>query len=136
MTLLASAPAKLLMGCLTAFGFGCGLAERDDFMVGRRCEPESAEACDDEQQCLPHAYTGGRPTDFRCRDVDSFQIAPNGQEPPLAFCAPEDGLICPGNLICNAGRIRMDSGARRRICKLPDSRFGPPLDAGSIDGGG
>jgi hypothetical protein len=109
---------------------GCALEERADFLVGRACTPESAR-CDPGQVCLPHAFEGGVPGDFRCRDAASFR-APPGREAPLAFCGPDEGLVCPEGMVCGAGRIRRDAGPRRPVCRFPGAAFGPPPER---DGG-
>ena len=99
----------------------CGIEERPDFLIGRQCDPE-AEICDPGQGCLPH-----KPdlTDYRCRDRASFEPI-NGQEPPLAYCNVD--IPCPGDLVCNADRIRADGGRRPLVCKRPDDVFAPPLE--------
>lgn len=116
-----------------ASAFGCDLAERSDFLVGRLCDPRRAESCDLGQACLPHALQENRFDEFRCRDRVSFEPI-GGREAPLAYCQPELGYLCPGDLVCNADRIRSDAGRRALVCKLPDDVFGPPL-GGPPDGG-
>jgi hypothetical protein len=113
---------------------GCSLMERADLLVGRACEPTLDAPCDPGQACLPHQRLEGRYEDHRCRDRRSFEPT-NGEEAPLAFCDEAAGYVCPGDLICNADRIRADGGPRPRVCKLPDDLFGPPLDGGALDGG-
>ncbi len=108
---------------------GCGLQERADFLIGRQCGAGNAEACDEGQACLPHQLEP-RIGDFRCRDEDSFDPQRFGQEPPRAFCDEARGFICPGDLVCNADRIRADGGPRPLVCKRPDDVFSPPLDGG------
>ena len=107
---------------------GCELEERADYLVGRECDRAIEESCDPAQRCLPHRYVGGSPTDFRCRDAASFERLSDGREPPLAFCAVDDGLECPAPLVCNADRVRTgDVGIRRMVCQKADNPFGPPL---------
>lgn len=118
----------ILAGLALVMG-ACGLHERSDFLVGRECDPSAAKACDMGQACLPHEYTGGAPDRFRCRDALSFE-ALAGQEPPLAYCDESLGYLCPGALVCNADRIRLDAGYRLKVCKRADDAFAPPLDAG------
>ena len=109
--------AWLILG----FAFACGIEERSDFLIGRQCDP-SNNLCDPGQACLPH---DPRMSDFRCRDRASFDPI-NGQEPPLAYCNAE--IACPGDLVCNADRIRTDAGRRPLVCKRPDDVFAPPLE--------
>jgi hypothetical protein len=106
------------------FAASCGIQERDDFLIGRQCDP-SNNICDPEQFCLPHE--DDPIGDFRCRDRESFEPI-NGQEPPLAYCNAE--IPCPGDLVCNADRIRVDGGRRPLVCKRPDDVFAPPLEGG------
>lgn len=107
----------------------CGLEERDDFLVGRPCDRSVETPCDEGQVCLPHEIRDGVFDAFRCRDGTSFEPS-GGQPAPLAYCDEEAGLVCPDGLVCNADRIRLDAGVRRRVCKRPDDPFAPPLDAG------
>ncbi len=109
--------------------WGCGLKERDDYLIGRECDPTAAQPCDPEQVCLPHDYSVGAPDRFRCRDEASF-TASAGQEPPLAYCDEALGYLCPGDLVCNADRIRLDAGYRLTVCQRADATFAPPRDAG------
>lgn len=102
----------------------CDLEERDDFLIGRECEPEVSESCDPGQRCLPHLYDGLRPDDFRCRDRASFDPLGDGKEPPLAYC--NETYPCPGDLECRPDRVRMDAGLRHTICQRPGAPFGPP----------
>jgi len=108
---------------------GCGLSERADFLVGRQCDPTAATPCDEAQSCLPHRYADGELDEFRCRDRASFEPR-GGQEAPLAYCDEAEGYLCPGDLVCNADRIRLDAGFRPRVCKPDGDPFAPPLDAG------
>lgn len=108
---------------------GCGLEERGDFLVGRQCDPTAAEPCDPAQACLPHRFREGALDEFRCRDLASFEERA-GQPAPLAYCDEGEGYVCPGDLVCNADRIRFDAGYRPRVCKPSGDPFAPPLDAG------
>ena len=108
----------------------CGPEERSDFLIGRLCDEKRVETCDEGQRCLPHALENGLPEDWRCRDRASFEPRGN-EEPPLAYCDPARNITCPGDLVCNADRIRVEVGARPLVCKRPDDVFAPPLDAGS-----
>jgi hypothetical protein len=106
----------------------CGLQERPDFLLGRECDMGDPKGCDPGESCLPHAIIAGRFSDYRCRDRASFDKI-EGREPPLAFC---DGMAkCPGELVCNADRVREDSTVRPLVCTTPNSMFAPPLDGGS-----
>ncbi len=106
---------------------GCGLEEREDFLVGRQCPPPPSNSCDPGQSCLPHRWTS-QPDDFRCRDRSSF-LPIGDREAPLAYC--DDQLYrCPGDLVCNADRVRVDASVRLRVCRRPDDIFAPPLDGG------
>jgi hypothetical protein len=108
----------------------CSIKERDDFLIGRTCFPEDATTCDDGQRCLPHAYVEDELDDFRCRGPASFELI-NGREPPLAYCDEARGFECPGELVCNADRLRESAGdepaERNRVCQKPDNPFAPPL---------
>lgn len=116
----------LVLSCLVVASAGCDLEERSDFLVGRSCDPDVAGSCDPEQSCLPHRFDRDNPADYRCRSVESFEPLPEG-EPPLAYCDPQLDLICPGDLVCNADRVRqVDGGVRRRVCQRPGTPFGPP----------
>lgn len=121
----------LLVGLISLCG--CGLEERDDFLIGRACDPEQSSACDPGQRCLPHQVADGLFQDFRCRDVASFERV-DGLEPPLAYCDEAGTYVCPGSMVCRPDRIRSspDGGfsVRRLVCQSPDSPFGPPPDAG------
>ena len=86
---------------LALLAVGCGLEERDDFLVGRECQPQAETPCDDRQACLPHLIERGVLKEFRCRDVASFEPI-EGRPAPLAFCAEAKDLLCPGDLVCNA----------------------------------
>lgn len=128
---MKGAPAAHAAGVwLLLLQAGCGLSERDDFLVGRSCVPVEPTGCDEQQVCLPHSYAASGPMDFRCRDAASFALR-DGREAPLAFCDQEEGLLCPEGIPCGAGRIRDDAGLRRTVCKRPDDTFGPPADLGS-----
>lgn len=123
-------PARLGLALLLLPLLGaCSLEERADFMIGRECDRNDPRGCDTGQRCLPHVYNGEMMDDFRCRDRASFE--PIGRrDAPLAYCDPSAGLTCPGDLVCNADRVRIDSGIRRLVCKRPDDIFAPPLDGG------
>jgi hypothetical protein len=108
---------------------GCALQERDDYLIGRPCDPGLGEACDPGQVCLPHAVTNGMYTAHRCRSAASFEPV-GGQEAPLAYCDEAAGFVCPAGLECNADRIRQDGGYRLTVCKRPGDPFAPPLDGG------
>jgi hypothetical protein len=101
----------------------CGLEERSDFLIGRQCD-RNGEDCDPGQECLPHQSDPSL-QDFRCRDRASFEPI-EGQDPPLAYCNAD--ITCPGDLVCNADRIRVDGGLRPLVCKRPDDVFAPPLE--------
>jgi hypothetical protein len=103
----------------------CGLKERPDFLIGRQCAQEADPSCDEGQKCLPHSIGSSGFGNFRCRDRESFELV-DGQEPPPAYC--DDDNPCPGDLVCNADRIREDSGRRPLVCKRPDDVFNPPLE--------
>ncbi len=104
---------------------GCGVDERADFLIGRQCVPSDPATCDPEQACLPHVWRGGeRFSDYRCRDEASFLVP----DAPLAYCGPSDP--CPGRLVCNADRVRIDASTRPLVCKTDDDLFAPPLDGG------
>ena len=106
---------------------GCGLEERGDFLVGRECKPELERSCEDEQTCLPHAWSSV-PADFRCRDLQSFEQV-EGRDPPLAYCDPAGtpAYRCPPGAVCAPDRVRaLDGGVRRTVCMPPGSPFGPP----------
>lgn len=132
-------PRRLLAGWLVLVGgaaltlLACDIEERDDFLVGRVCDPDLSSACDPGQRCLPHMFEDDRLFDFRCRDVASFERV-DGIEPPLAYCDSEGSLVCPGSMVCRPDRIRSspDGGfsVRRLVCQSPDSPFGPPLPDG------
>lgn len=111
----------------------CSLEERDDFLIGRSCDPDQSNACDPGQRCLPHLMEGDLPQDFRCRDAASFERV-DGVEPPLAYCDEEGTYVCPGSMVCRPDRIRSSPdgfAVRRLVCQSPDSPFGPPPpDAG------
>lgn len=109
----------ILLGLLLT---GCGLSERDDFLVGRSCDPGAEMDCDEGQVCLPHGWLSARPTEFRCRDAASFS-APD--EAPTAYCDEALGFACPEGVECRPGRIREDSGPRRPECVSTDFPFGP-----------
>ena len=112
---------------------GCGLSERDDFLIGRSCVSASELPCDEGQRCLPHSLNGGSFGEFRCRDFDSFQQVAGLAKPPLAYCNAEHR--CPEGLVCRPDRIRVDGGPRPNVCKSPDDVFIPPnFDAG-VNGG-
>jgi len=103
----------------------CGVQERADFLVGRLCTPGAPDNCDPGQYCLPHAWDGNDAfSDYRCRDEASFSVP----DAPIAFCNDEDK--CPGQLVCNADRVRADASVRPLICKPEDDIFGPPFDGG------
>jgi hypothetical protein len=109
---------------------GCALQERGDYLVGRECTARNMDRdCDPGQRCLPHEFANDRYDDFRCRDRASFEFI-GDREPPIAYCDETMGFICPGDLVCNADRIRVDATTRRRVCKLKDDLFSPPLDGG------
>ena len=126
--------ALRVVGCLFLSGaqFGCELSEREDFLVGRSCEPDEVLSCDEGQVCLPHRLNGQMPLDFRCRDASSFLPTANGREPPIAYCIESEGILCPEGIECGASRIRVDLGIRSSVCRPPDDTFGPPSsqDAG------
>jgi hypothetical protein len=64
-----------------------------------------------------------------CRSRASFE--PTGdREPPIAYCDEAREFFCPGDLECNADRVRLDATTRRRVCKLPGDIFSPPVDGG------
>lgn len=107
----------------------CALEERTDFLVGRACEQTTVTGCDPGQSCLPHALDREGYTDYRCRDRASFEPI-GGREAPLAYC-DDDKWRCPGNLVCNADRVRVDATTRRRVCKRADDIFSPPIDGGA-----
>lgn len=113
---------------LVLAGASCTLDQRGDYLVGRECADD--ESCDQGQSCLPHRWVSGRPDNLRCRDRASFEPTPT-YAPPLAFCDESLGFICPGDLECNAERVRLDADTRRRVCKLPGDTFSPPTDAGT-----
>ncbi|MEL6186953.1 MAG: hypothetical protein AAFU79_20195 [Myxococcota bacterium] len=112
---------------LLSAGAGCELPERADLLVGRTCVFGQMSACDPRQVCLPHAFDETRPMDFRCRDTASFAVR-EGREPPVAYCDPDLGWICPEGLSCRVGRIRADVGVRRPECRPVDAPFGPPVE--------
>ena len=116
----------LILALLSAAG--CGLNERDDYLVGRPCTPGVADVCDEGQVCLPHEWSADGPGAYRCRSAASFQQVGN-EEAPLAYC-DDTMFFCPAGLVCNADRIREDAGFRQRVCKLAGDPFAPPLDAG------
>jgi hypothetical protein len=121
---------RIAAGSAIAVIAACGLQERADFLLGRECDPLDSKSCDSGQSCLPHTIIAGRFSDYRCRDRSSFDPI-EGREAPLAYC---DGQMikCPGDLVCNADRVRQDSTARPLVCTLPNSMFAPPpLDGGS-----
>ena len=93
---------------------GCGLDERDDFMLGRPCSIDR-EDCDAGQRCLPHRRVDGRFDAFFCRSADTFS-QPWSVDLPLAYCDPGRGLDCPGDVVCAPDRIRLDAGPRARVC--------------------
>ncbi len=100
----------------------CGLEERTDFLIGRQCDRNRSD-CDPGAECLPHKHDPF--ADFRCRDRASFEPIDN-QEAPLAYCNAD--IACPGDLVCNADRIREGTGRRLMVCKRPDDVFAPPLE--------
>ena len=115
--------AALVVAALAA----CELDERTDFLLGRECDPaNAADTCDPGDSCLPHSWLGDGPRDYRCRSAASIG-AGTGAEPPLAYC-DHDTLLCPGDTVCRADRVRPlpDGGIRREVCQLADSPFGPP----------
>jgi len=113
------------LACICLSLIACGLEERSDFLVGRTCDPGIPASCDPGQSCLPHRLVEGSYADFRCRDPASFQRT-RGQEPPLAFCDGDAGLVCPTGLSCAPDRVReRDGGARGMVCEPPDDPFGP-----------
>ncbi len=118
---------RAFAAALVLFFAACTLDQRGDFLVGRECDDD--ESCDQGQRCLPHDFVNDRYDDFRCRDRASFEPTPS-YAPPLAFCDEEESYFCPGDLECNAERVRLDSSTRRRVCKLPGDTFSPPTDAG------
>ncbi|MCB9654358.1 MAG: hypothetical protein H6729_09550 [Deltaproteobacteria bacterium] len=107
----------------------CGLNERGDFLVGRSCRLE-AHQCDEGQVCLPHSLRSGEYADYFCRDQRSFEPL-GGVEPPLAYCDDSTNLRCPGALVCNADRVRLDASVRAYVCKRADDAFAPSYDGGS-----
>ena len=102
----------------------CGVDERSDFLIGRQCLRNDVSPCDSGQVCLPHAWLDGTLSDYRCRDEASF-FDPDA---PIAYCSDDDP--CPGALVCNADRVRIDASVRPRICKTEDDPFAPPYDGG------
>ena len=101
---------------------GCGLEEREDYLVGRRCNPDFETPCDDEQVCLPHKFDAS-PSDFRCRDASSLLSTAAVPNPPLAFCVLGT-YDCPPELVCRPDRVRFRDGApRREVCQDPDVPF-------------
>ncbi len=111
-------------GLLAVHLNGCGVDERSDFLVGRRCTPGEGH-CDPGQACLAHVWRGGLTfTDYRCRDEASLLPI----DAPLAYC--NENEPCPGSLICNADRVRIDAAIRPLVCNDPDDFFSPPADAG------
>ena len=100
----------------------CGLEERADFLIGRQCD-QNGDECDEGQACLPHRIEPY--SDFRCRDRASFEPI-DGREPPLAYCNAD--IPCPGDLVCNADRIRVGGEDRPLVCKRSDDVFAPPLE--------
>lgn len=114
----------LMLGGLTAGLLGCGVDERADFLIGRQCIRGESGTCDPGQACLPHGRRGLSLIDYRCRDEASF-LVPNA---PLAYCGPDDP--CPGDLVCNADRVRLDASVRPLVCKPIDDLFAPPYDGG------
>ena len=115
----------LVWASLWGAAAGCGVEERDDFLIGRRCIREIAEDCDPGQLCLPHVWRGRQSfSDFRCRDEASFM----NPDAPLAYCNEDNP--CPGELVCNVDRVRIDASVRPRVCKSRDDLFAPPFDGG------
>jgi hypothetical protein len=110
------------------FLFSCSLSERNDFLIGRDCEGD--RDCETGERCLPHDYVNDRYEDLRCRSRASFEPT-NDREPPIAYCDEAREFFCPGDLECNADRVRLDATARRRVCKLPGDIFSPPVDGGT-----
>jgi hypothetical protein len=121
-------PARRVGSLVVALGLalgGCALEERADLLIGRSCDPAVASSCDPGQRCLPHRWEVD-PDDFRCRDRASFDPV-GGAEAPLAYCDPAAGYDCPGDLVCNADRVRpRDGGLRRDVCQRADGGFAPP----------
>jgi hypothetical protein len=114
----------------------CALTERNDFLVGRPCEPNTPSSCDVGEKCLPHAISNGSLTDFMCRDRASFDPISssdslNGRDPPLAYC---DGMtyLCPDGLVCAADKVRdLNSGGfRPLVCRTPMAGPDASLEAG------
>ena len=128
MKLLSFAIALLSSVALGLALGSCSLQERGDFLLGRDCEEDRDCDLEKDERCLPHAYVNDRYEDLRCRNRDSFERTGN-REPPIAYC-DESKYFCPGDLECNADRVRNDASARRRVCKLPGDIFSPPLDGG------
>lgn len=112
--------------CVALLLVACAVEERSDYLVGRTCLPDIQGSCDPGQACLPHAYEGGEPADFRCRDEASFEKV-QGSDPPLAYCDEEEGFACPGRTVCRADRVRdRDGGIRRTVCQLEANPFKLP----------
>jgi hypothetical protein len=109
----------------------CELQERGDFLIGRMCDDD--KGCDPGQVCLPHEIVGGQFSNFLCRDSASFAVMQN-REPPLAYCGPDPlnnkVYKCPGDLVCNADRVREDATTRPLVCTTKNSIFSPPYDGG------
>ena len=114
----------LVMVTLVGSVAGCGVDERADFLIGRECIRGDPETCDPGQACLPHTQRGESLIDYRCRDEASF-LVPGA---PIAYCSDNDP--CPGDLVCNADRVRIDASVRALVCKPIDDLFSPPYDGG------
>jgi hypothetical protein len=111
---LALAASRAVVVAALLLPAGCGLDERDDFLLGRPCTTDRND-CDPGQRCLPHRRVEARFDAFFCRSAESF-TQPWSAELPLAYCDPDRGLDCPGNVFCAPDRIRLDAGPRARVC--------------------
>jgi hypothetical protein len=112
----------------------CALQERADYLIGRECSRGDSKTCDQGEVCLPHSIVHDVLGDYRCRSRASFDPI-DGREAPLAYCDPSMMLNCPGDLVCNADRVREDATTRHLVCTRSDSPFSPPLPDGGVDGG-
>ena len=117
--------ARIMVLAALGSALGCGIDERSDFLIGRQCVRGDPRSCDPGQVCLAHSWRGGQTfTDYRCRDEASFLVP----DAPIAYCS--DAEPCPGDLVCNADRVRIDTSVRPLVCKTADDPFAPPLDGG------
>lgn len=97
---------------------GCGLSERDDFLLGRPCAFGESE-CEAEDRCLPHSRRAeGTFDEYFCRSEASFDSAFAPEPLPLAYCDPDRGIECPGAVPCEPDRVRVDVGPRPLVCAV------------------